>query len=83
MGYKSPTNLVGVQKDFQEGYEEVENQPNVNHLQVARSWEVVAYAGKTRSNDMWGYDDEGINSPDKHCSQDKHYGEIDRDLKKY
>ena len=58
LGYKSPTNLVGVQKDFQEWYEEVKNQPNVDHLQVARSWEVVAYAGKTRSNDLWGHDDD-------------------------
>ena len=42
---------VGLEKYVNEGFEEVEDEPSINHLDVGSLGEIVAYADKHRRKD--------------------------------
>ena len=44
-----------MKEDFQNRYEEVEDEPNVNHFHVACSWQIIAYT-EQKMIELKGFD---------------------------
>ena len=64
---------IGVQQDYDEGLEQVGQEPHVNHLHVGGLWKVVTYVDKHRCQYQHGGQIHSDNSLKKHkCKKDEY-----------